>query len=63
MDNCEEHILEWLSFGKGVVDSDDLLLDWSLRQWAQRPIGPLTRVRIVDAQSVRRLVGPCRATL
>jgi HSP90 family molecular chaperone len=63
MDNYEELIPEWLSFVKGVVDSDDLLLDRSLRQWAQRPIGPLTRVRIGDAQPVRRLVGPCRATL
>jgi hypothetical protein len=26
--------------------------------WAQQPIGPLTRVRIGDAQPVRRLVGP-----
>jgi hypothetical protein len=26
-------------------------------------IGPLTRVRIGDAQPIRRLVGPCRAAL
>jgi hypothetical protein len=39
------------------------MLDWSLHQWAQQPIGPLTRVRIGDAQPVRRLVDPCRTAL
>jgi hypothetical protein len=34
------------------------MLDWYLHQWAQRAIGPLTRIRIGDAQPVRRLVGP-----
>jgi hypothetical protein len=41
-----------------MVRSRGRMLDWSLHQWAQRPIGPLTRVRIGDAQPVRRLVAP-----
>jgi hypothetical protein len=41
-----------------MVRSRGRMLDWSLHQWAQRPIGPLTRVRIGGAQPVRRLVGP-----
>jgi hypothetical protein len=41
-----------------MVRSRGRMLDWSLHQWAQRPIGSLTRVRIGDAQPIRRLLAP-----